>query len=75
MVVRSATELKGARPLGASERQTDASRPPLDAGAAKQISDFKSDLILNFAYSRDGRQVAFALGSQSRDAVLINEVK
>ncbi|MGI9165856.1 MAG: hypothetical protein ACR2G5_05645 [Pyrinomonadaceae bacterium] len=44
---------------------------PLDGGAAKQITNFKSDLILNFAYSRDGHQLAVARGSQSRDAVLI----
>jgi len=48
---------------------------PLDGGAPKQITDFKSDLILNFAYSRDGRQLAFARGNQSRDAVMISEVK
>lgn len=48
---------------------------PLDGSAPKQITDFKSDLILNFAYSRDGRQLAFARGNQSRDAVLISEVK
>lgn len=48
---------------------------PLDGGKAVQITDFKSDLILNFAYSRDGRQLAFARGSHTRDAVLISEVK
>ncbi|HLN98373.1 MAG TPA: protein kinase [Pyrinomonadaceae bacterium] len=48
---------------------------PLDGGAAKQITDFKSDLIYNFAYSRDGHQLALARGSQTRDAVLISEVK
>ncbi len=48
---------------------------PLDGGAAKQITNFKSDIILNFAYSRDGRQLAVARGSRSRDAVMISEVK
>jgi Tol biopolymer transport system component len=48
---------------------------PLDGGTAKQITDFKSDLIYNFAYSRDGRQLALARGSHTRDAVLISEVK
>ena len=48
---------------------------PLDGSAPKQITDFKSDLILTFAYSRDGRQLAFARGNQSRDAVMISEVK
>jgi serine/threonine protein kinase len=48
---------------------------PLAAGAPKQITDFKSDLIYNFAYSRDGHQLALARGSHTRDAVLISEVK
>jgi eukaryotic-like serine/threonine-protein kinase len=48
---------------------------PLDGSTAKQITDFKSDLIYNFAYSRDGRQLALARGSHTRDAVLISEMK
>lgn len=48
---------------------------PLDGGKAVQITDFKSDLIYNFAYSRDGRALALARGSHTRDAVLISEVK
>ncbi len=48
---------------------------PLDGSTPKQITDFKSDLIHNFAYSRDGRQLALARGSHTRDAVLISEVK
>jgi serine/threonine protein kinase len=48
---------------------------PLDGSTPKQITDFKSDLIYNFAYSRDGRHLALARGSHTRDAVLISEVK
>ena len=48
---------------------------PIDGGAAKQITDFKSDLIYNFAYSPDGNQLAVARGNHTRDAVLISEVK
>jgi Tol biopolymer transport system component len=50
-------------------------RQPLDGGAAKQITDFKSDLIYNFSYSRDGQDLALARGSHTRDAVLISDVK
>jgi Tol biopolymer transport system component len=50
-------------------------RQPLDGSPAKQITDFKSDLIYNFAYSHDGRTLAFSRGSHTRDAVLISEVK
>jgi Tol biopolymer transport system component len=50
-------------------------RQPLDGGKAAQITDFKSDLIYNFAYALDGRSLALARGSHTRDAVLISEVR
>ena len=50
-------------------------RQPMDGGAAGQITNFKTDLIYNFAYSGDGRQLAFARGNHTRDAVLISETK
>jgi Tol biopolymer transport system component len=48
---------------------------PLDGGSAKQITNFKTDLILTFAFSPDGRRLALARGSRTSDAVLINEGK
>lgn len=48
---------------------------PLDGGAPKQITDFKSEPILNFAYSRDGKQLALARGETTHDVVLISDVK
>jgi eukaryotic-like serine/threonine-protein kinase len=42
---------------------------------AKQITFFKSDRILTFAYSPDGRQLAFARSSRTSDAVLIRSEK
>ncbi|MGH9968127.1 MAG: protein kinase domain-containing protein [Pyrinomonadaceae bacterium] len=50
-------------------------RQPLDGSTPRQITNFKSDLIYNFAYSHDGRDLALARGSHIRDAVLISEVK
>ena len=50
-------------------------RQPLDGSAPKQITNFKSDLIYNFAYSRDGRDLALSRGIHTRDAVLISEAK
>lgn len=44
---------------------------PIDGGGAKQITNFKSDQILNFAFSPDGRQIAFARANHSSDAVVI----
>lgn len=48
-------------------------RQPLDGSPAKQITNFKSDLIYNFAYAPDGRDLAVSRGSHTRDAVLISE--
>jgi len=46
---------------------------PIDGGAAKQLTNFKTDRILTFAYSPDGRKLALARGSTRSDAVLISE--
>ncbi len=48
---------------------------PLDGGAPKPLTDFKSDFFFRFAYSRDGKQLAVARGTVSRDAVMISESK
>jgi Tol biopolymer transport system component len=48
---------------------------PLDGGVARQITNFKSDRILTFAFSSDGRQIAFARSSRTTDAVLISSGK
>jgi serine/threonine protein kinase len=47
-------------------------RQPLAGGPPKQITNFKSDLIFFFAWSRDGKQLALARGSVSSDVVLIS---
>ena len=48
-------------------------RMPLDGSPAKQITDFNSDLIDFFAYSRDGKQLALSRGSTIRDALMITD--
>ncbi|HKP69232.1 MAG TPA: hypothetical protein VJV05_08110 [Pyrinomonadaceae bacterium] len=50
-------------------------RQPLSGGPATQITEFKTDRIYTFAYSRDGKTLAFARGSDTPDAVLITDVK
>ncbi|PYS74913.1 MAG: hypothetical protein DMF69_00315, partial [Acidobacteria bacterium] len=44
---------------------------PIDSGTAKQITSFKTDRILTFAFSPDGHQLALARSSRTSDAVLI----
>jgi len=44
----------------------------IEGGPARQITNFKSDRILTFAFSPDGKQLAFARSSRTSDAVLIS---
>ena len=48
---------------------------PLSGGPPVQLTDFKSERIYRFAYSRDGHKLALARGMESTDAVLISETK
>ena len=47
---------------------------PLHGGPPRQLTDFPSGVIYNFAWSQDGRQLALARGSQTNDVVLIRSV-
>jgi Tol biopolymer transport system component len=44
---------------------------PLDGGKPKQITNYTSDTIVDFAFSPDGKQIALARGPTVSDAVLI----
>ncbi|MCA1622814.1 MAG: protein kinase [Acidobacteria bacterium] len=48
---------------------------PIDGGQPKQITDFKSDRIFAFGWSRDGKQLVLSRGTVNRDAVLISNFK
>jgi len=47
-------------------------RQALAGGPPKQITNFKSDLIFSFDWSRDGKQLALARGATSSDVILIS---
>jgi serine/threonine protein kinase/Tol biopolymer transport system component len=47
-------------------------RQPLTGGPPKQITNFQSDQIFDFAWSRDGKQLALARGSTASDVILIS---
>jgi serine/threonine protein kinase len=47
-------------------------RQALSGGLPKQITNFKSDLIFSFDWSRDGKQLALARGTTSSDVILIS---
>jgi Tol biopolymer transport system component len=46
---------------------------PLQGGPPKQLTDFKSDSIFDFAWSRDGKWLALSRGRISRDVVLLTD--
>ncbi|MCA1574165.1 MAG: DPP IV N-terminal domain-containing protein, partial [Acidobacteria bacterium] len=48
---------------------------PLDGGAPKQLTDFQTDQIFWFDFSRDGRQLALSRGTQTSDVILIKDFK
>ena len=48
---------------------------PIDGGQPKQITDFKSDRIFAFDWSRDGKQLAIIRATFKRDVVLMNKLK
>lgn len=48
---------------------------PLDGGPAKKLTDFKEYQINMFAWSRDGKYLAFSRGLKTSDIVLISTAK
>ena len=48
---------------------------PFEGGPAKQLTDFKSGEIFNFAWSADGKRLACTRGSVISDAVLITDLR
>jgi hypothetical protein len=58
----------------AAESQTSG-RNPLMVAPSKQLTNFTSDRIFFFDFSRDGKQVALSRGTLTRDVVLISNFK
>lgn len=46
---------------------------PIAGGQPKQLTDFKSSVIFDFGWSRDGKQLAISRGQVSRDVVLLTD--
>jgi Tol biopolymer transport system component len=47
-------------------------RQKLNAGQAKQVTNFESGLIFDFAWSHDGKELALTRGSESSDVILMS---
>jgi Tol biopolymer transport system component len=50
-------------------------RQPLDDSPPRRLTDFRAEEIFNFAWSLDGKQLAYAQGTQTTDVVLISNFK
>ena len=48
---------------------------PLDGSAPRQLTDFKSDRIFAFDWSRDGKWLVLSRGPEQRDVVLMTDFK
>lgn len=48
---------------------------PVDGGPPRQLTDFKTDQTFTFGWSRDGKALALARGSQTSDVVTITDFK
>jgi serine/threonine protein kinase len=48
---------------------------PLAGGQPKQLTNFKSDMIFHFDWSRDGKQLALTRGVFTSDVILLSNVK
>ena len=48
---------------------------PLDGGKPVQLTDFKTDQIFWFDFSRDGKQLALSRGTQTSDVILIKDFR
>jgi Tol biopolymer transport system component len=48
---------------------------PLDGGVPKQLTNFNTDQIFWFDFSRDGKQLALSRGTQTSDVILIRDFR
>jgi Tol biopolymer transport system component len=48
---------------------------PLDGTTPKQITNWQSQLILDFDWSHDGKRLAVTRGQQTNDVILISNSK
>jgi Tol biopolymer transport system component len=48
---------------------------PLDGGPEKQLTDFKTDQVFGFDWSRDGKRLAVTRGTITKDVILFSGLK
>jgi len=48
---------------------------PVNGGSRKALTNFKSDRISSFAWSRDGKRLAISRGPVTTDVVLLRDFR
>jgi Tol biopolymer transport system component len=48
---------------------------PINGGQPRQLTNFNSDRIFNYAWSRDGKQLLYSRGTVTSDVVMISDLK
>ena len=74
-VVRWTPDSKGVMFIKNSNGVANIWVQPLDSSPARQLTNFKSDIIFNFDRARDGKLLALSRGVVTNDVVLITEQK
>jgi len=73
--LRWAPSGKGLQYLLTRKGATNLWEQPLTGGEPRQISNFSSGSIFDFAWSRDGKQLVLTKGNQSSDVILIRNFR
>jgi TolB protein len=59
--------------IDSRDRVSNLWEQPLDGGQPTQLTDFKTDQVFQFDWSRDGKRLALARGREGSDVVLISD--
>jgi Tol biopolymer transport system component len=74
-VYRWAPNGKALTYIGTREGISNVWSQPLDGRPPKQITDFKTDEVVRFDWSRDGKQLACIRNAQTWDVMLLRDLK
>ena len=61
--------------LDTKEGVTNVWEQPIEGGSPRQVTDFTSELIFSYAWSRDGLKLAVSRGNRRSDVTLFTRVK
>jgi Tol biopolymer transport system component len=73
--VRWSPDQKSLQYLLTRRGATNVWEQPLAGGAPRQVTNFTSDQIFDYAWSRDGKQLLLAKGEETSDVVLLSNFR